>query len=254
MLEDAVLRSTVAGVTTLTLNRAEHRNCLSVDLLESLVEKLTSAIDDPHTRVIVLTNSGNTFCAGADLKARDAGPSRISLVDLFEAMQASPTPIIGRVAGHCMGGGVGLAAACDISVASNDSSFGFTEVRLGVAPAIISVVCLPKMRYADAMELFLSGERISANRAAEVGLINRVVSIEDLDQSVSELTLKLTRGGPIALAAAKKLVVNVSADTRSDAFAWTAKLSAELFNSAEASEGISAFQERRDPAWVPKGS
>ena len=107
-------------------------------------------------------------------------------MDLFRLITGSPKPVIGRIAGHCMGGGVGLAAACDISVVADDARIGFTEVRIGVAPAIISVVCLPKMRRADAAELFLSGERITAARAVEVGLLNRAVPASELDAAVAE--------------------------------------------------------------------
>ena len=140
------------GVATITLNRANARNVLSVDLVNSLADHLELAIADPTARVIVLTNNGSTFCAGADLSAptRTVEPSdeHRSFVDVLELIIASPTPVIGRINGHCMGGGVGLAATCDISIASTEARFGFTEVRLGVAPAIISVVCLPKLKLA----------------------------------------------------------------------------------------------------------
>jgi enoyl-CoA hydratase/carnithine racemase len=149
-----------------------------------------------------------------------------------------------------MGGGVGLAAACDISIAADDVRFGFTEVRIGVAPAMISVVCLPKMRPADANELFLSGERITAGRAAEVGLINRAVARDHLDAAVEELVGKLRAGGPNALAAAKQLLVKVPGMEKADAFAWTSKLSAELFASDEAAAGMAAFREKKLPPWA----
>ncbi len=146
---------------------------------------------------------------------------------------------------------MGLAAACDISIAADDVRFGFTEVRIGVAPAIISVVCLPKMRVGDALELFLSGERVEAARAVEVGLINRSVARESLDHSVASILAALLQGSPHALAAAKRLVYEVPGMAREAAFEWTARLSSELFAAADAREGRAAFGERRPPSWAP---
>jgi methylglutaconyl-CoA hydratase len=152
-----------------------------------------------------------------------------------------------------MGGGVGLAAACDLSIAADDVRFGFTEVRVGVAPAVISVVVLPKLRRGDALELFLTGERISASRAAEVGLISQCVPRESLDKAVSDTLSKLVAGGPQALAAAKQLIRDVPSLNRDDAFSWTAQRSAELFGSEEAAEGMAAFRDRRPASWAPGG-
>lgn len=251
MANQAVLQSLNNGVNTLTLNQPENKNALSVELVNQLGDLLTESIQDEATRVIVLTNTENTFCAGADLKAKTNESPKYSLVELFELIQTCPKPIVGLINGHCMGGGVGLAAACDISIMNDQALLGFTEVRIGVAPAIISVVCLPKMRRADAMELFLSGERISAQRAVEVGLINYSVAPAELDTKLEELVGKLIKGGPRALTAAKRLVVDVPQQDSKTAFEWTAKLSSELFHSEEAAEGIAAFRERRVPNWVP---
>jgi len=248
------------GVATLTLNAPERKNSLSVELVNTLADRLDGAIADDDVRVIVLTNAGNTFCAGADLSAASPGvssagdePGGRTFVDLLEIIQTSPKPVIGRIDGHATGGGVGLVAVCDISVMRNDAKIGFTEVRLGVAPAIISVVCLPKMRRSDASELFLSGERFTPDRAAEVGLINRAVEPELLDEIVDGFVDKIVRGGPNALAAVKDLIMRVPAMDRAEAFAWTAATSAALFGTDEATEGIAAFRERRDAAWVPAG-
>ncbi|MGH9293452.1 MAG: enoyl-CoA hydratase/isomerase family protein, partial [Acidimicrobiales bacterium] len=142
------------GVARITLDHPQRRNALSSELVGELGDRLHLAQGAEGVRVIVLTNSGSTFCAGADLKeAREparAQPGRRRLADIFELMAMGPRPVVGRIAGHCFGGGVGLAAACDISVACDDAYFGFSEVRRGVAPAVISVVCLPKMRRCDA--------------------------------------------------------------------------------------------------------
>jgi len=228
------------------------KNALSVELVNALGDHLVAAETDAAVRVVVLTNEGNTFCAGADLKGSSRAAPRHSLVSVLDAIVEFPKPVVGRIAGHCMGGGVGLAAAADISVVADDAMLGFTEVRLGVCPAVISVVCLPKLRRADASELVLSGERISAARAQHVGLINHAVPPAEMDATVDEIVGKLVRGGPQALAASKALVARVPQMSREDAFEWTAPLSQRLFHSEEAKEGISAFKVRRDAAWVPE--
>jgi methylglutaconyl-CoA hydratase len=240
------------GVATLTMDQPHNRNALTPALLNGLGDGLEAGLADPSVRVIVLTNTGPAFSAGADLSGGAlAETPRFDLAGVLAAIQDSPRPVVARVAGHCLGGGVGLAAACDLSVASDDVRFGFTEVRLGVAPAIISVVCLPKLRRADALELFLTGERIPASRAAEVGLITSAVPANELDAHVGAVVAKLMAAGPAALAAAKRLVFEVPALDRQAAFEQTTALSQALFASAEAAEGMAAFREKRQPAWAP---
>jgi len=251
-MSSATLYGVDSGVATITLNRPDNRNALSIELMNSLGDNLEQAIGDEAVRVVVLTNEGNTFCAGANLKGESGDEKlRHPLEATLAGIQDAPKPIVGRIAGHCTGGGNGLAAACDISIAADDVFFAFTEVRIGVAPAIISVVCLPKMRRGDALELFLTGKRISAARAAEIGLINRSVGRDELDAALSELSADLVAGGPNALAAAKQLVYKVPPMDRADSFSWTANLSAELFRSEEAAAGIAAFRDRSTAPWVP---
>jgi methylglutaconyl-CoA hydratase len=251
-MTDATLISVERGIATITLNRPDNRNALSIELMNSLGDNLKHAIEDPGTRVIVLTNVGNTFCAGANLRGEptDEKP-RYGLVEILQAMLDSPKPVVGRIAGHCTGGGNGLAAACDISIAAEDVFFAFTEVRIGVAPAIISVVCLPKLRRSDALELFLTGKRVMATRIAEMGMINMAVPPEELDAAIGDIVDDLAAGGPKALAVSKELINKVPAMSRDDAFAWTGKVSPELFASDEAAEGIRAFREKTKPSWVP---
>jgi methylglutaconyl-CoA hydratase len=205
-------------------------------------------------RAVVITNEGSTFCAGANLKEQSGARARsvasVGFEDVLRAIQTSPTPVIGRIAGHVVGGGNGLAAALDISIASEDAKFGFTEVRLGVAPAIISVVCLPKMRPGEAMEAFLRGNRFPAARAAELGLINRAVPAAELDAAVEEVLADLRKGGPKALGFAKRLVYEVPAMDQKEAFQSTSRLSAELFAGDEAREGMAAFLGKRKAAWA----
>jgi len=255
---DPVRVATERGVMTATLVDVENRNALGSALVRGLLEAVSAANADPAVRALVVTNEGSTFCAGANLKERSAASQRApapgsgsgGFEDLLEAIQTSPTPVVGRIAGHVVGGGNGLAAALDISIAADDVKFGFTEVRLGVAPAIISVVCLPKMRQGEAMEAFLRGHRFPASRAAELGLINRAVPAAQLDAAVDEVLADLRKGGPKALGFAKSLVQRVPAMEQKEAFQWTAKLSAELFAGQEAAEGMKAFLGKRKPAWA----
>jgi len=242
------------GVLTATLIDVENRNALGAGLIGGLREALAAANADPGIRALVVSNEGSTFCAGANLKQRSAAKSAATksggLEELLHEIQTSPTPVIGRIAGHVVGGGNGLAAALDVAIASEDVKFGFTEVRLGVAPAIISVVCLPKMRPGEAMEAFLRGHRFPAARAAELGLIARAVPADQLDAAVAEVLADLRKGGPTALGFAKRLVYEVPRMEQKEAFAWAARLSGELFASAEAAEGMKAFLEKRKPSWA----
>lgn len=238
------------GVATVTLDLPAKHNALTAALLDSLGDQLVRVAADASVRVVVLTHTGPTFCAGADLGATGS-PARFDLVNLLRLIQEMPKPVVGRIAGRCLGGGIGLAAACDISIATTEARFGFSEVRLGVAPAIISVVCLPKMRRADAAELFLTGEQVDAHRAAAVGLVSRVVEPEDLDAAVTAVTGQLLLGEPGALAAVKRLLLNVPAMGRDEAFEWTSSMSEALFGSPAAVAGIAAFRERRVAPWAP---
>lgn len=238
------------GVGTITFNRPEQRNALSRDLIDAFGDHLTLCMEDEAVRVIVLTNAGGTFCAGANLSAAGETP-RYTLVDVLKLMCDGPKVVVGRINGHCTGGGVGIAAACDLSVISKAAQVGFTEVRIGVSPAIISVVCLPKMRRGDAAALMLSGEKISASLAVEVGLFNWAVDAGDVDAKVADVVEKVVLGGPMALAATKGLVYKVPQMPREEAFQWTADVSAKCFKSQEAVAGITAFRKKQPAPWVP---
>ena len=244
------------GVVTVTLADEANRNALSRRLLADLTAALDEAEADPAVRVIVLTNSGRVFCAGADLRESSSpqtggNPVTVRASDLFGRFRQSGKPYVGRIAGHCVAGGMGLAAAMDISVARDDARFGFTEVRVGVAPAMISVLCLPKMRRSEATEAFLRGNRFSASEAVRLGLINTAVPAESLDSEVESVVADLLQGGPSALAAAKRLLDRVPELTFEDAREWTGRFSAELFAGDEAAEGMDAFLNKRTPGWVP---
>ncbi len=244
------------GVLTITLADEANRNALGGALVAELMDACDAADADPDVRVVVLTNRGSVFCAGANLSERSSSsaPAVVrSPQDLFGRFARSPKPYVGRIAGHCVAGGMGLAAAMDIAIAVEDAKFGFTEVRVGVAPAVISVVCLPKLRAVDARSAFLRGNRFLAAEAARMGLINAAVPAEQLDAEVSAVVADLLAGGPHAMAAAKQLLREVPGMPIDDAFRWTGELSAQLFTGDEAREGVTAFLEKRPAAWMRPG-
>ncbi|NNE95826.1 MAG: enoyl-CoA hydratase [Acidimicrobiales bacterium] len=243
------------SVRTITLNRPDAKNTLTGGMLAALVEALGDASATDGVRLVVLTNAGTTFCAGADLTSSRPGVSGlneagIALSDVFTAITGSAVPVIGKIDGHAVGGGVGLVAACDLSYMRADAKIGFTEVRLGVAPAVISVVCLPKLNRADAMETFLTGERFSPARAADMGLINGAVEADDLDDHVQGVIDKIMLGGPLAIQAAKNIINTVPALDEAIAYDAMTSLSQSLFDSEEAQAGIEAFRERRPAPWA----
>lgn len=242
-----------AGVLTLTLADEANRNALGASMREELGRAFDAANNERSVRVVVVTNIGKTFCAGADLREKamqgqSAGSPSMS--ELFDMIRHSNKPYVGKLAGHCVAGGVGLAAVMDISVAAEDAMFGFTEVRIGVSPAIISVICLPKMRAADAREAFLRGNRFDAREAARLGLINRAVPRDALDLAVDEVTHDLIAGGPEALAATKQVLAKVPGLGFGEAMQWTTRLSGELFSSSEGQAGIAAYREKRKAPWI----
>ena len=246
------------GVMTITLCDEERRNALSAQLLSELVAAIDTVDRDPDIRVVVLTNRGNVFCAGANLAERSSGPgnsdanSAAGMGELFQRVRNSPKPFVGRIAGHCVAGGVGLAAVMDISIALDSALFGFTEVRVGVVPAIISVVCLPKMRVADAQSAFLRANRFPASEAARIGLINMAVSADELDREVEATINDLLAGAPHAIGVAKQLTTLVPSLAVDEALTRMSELSAQLFASDEAHEGMSAYLEKRPASWVRK--
>lgn len=256
MNEPATLLTVASGVAMITLNRPANRNALSTEMVEALAASLEQVIADESVRAIVLTGTGTVFCAGADLKERrtvstgDAGDGVPTFVKVFEQILDSPKPVVAKLNGSALAGGLGLACSCDLVVAPDSATFGFTEVRIGVAPAIISVVCLPRMRQADAAELFLTGERITAAEALRVGLVNRVVPPGQVDMVTDELVGRLLLGGPAAMAATKALLGYRDREARRAAFREMAELSGRLFGSEEATEGMRAFAEKRAPSWI----
>jgi len=250
-----VVYSVEGNIATITLDDKENRNALGNALTAGIYQSLNAAMDDTSVRVIVLTHEGKVFCAGANLKERSAQNNEIDsdavgFDQVLSLIQTSPKPVVAKISGAAMGGGVGLACAADISIATEDAKFGFTEVRLGVAPAIISVVCLQKMRRGEAMEAFLRGNKFSGKEAANLGIISRAVNADDLEAETKAVLDDVLRGGPMALAAAKRLINEIPEKPIDEAFDWAAEFSSALFDSEEAAEGMAAFLEKRDAEWV----
>jgi methylglutaconyl-CoA hydratase len=245
------------GVRTLTLNSPANRNALSARLLDELAAALRDATTDPEVRAIVLTGSGTVFCSGADLSERRTGAGSDSGVsapnkmpEILTRIVESPVPVLARVNGHARAGGLGLIAAADMAVAPEGASFAFTEVRVGVAPAMILV---PALRVADPRflaRMTLTGERFTAREAAAAGLLSAVVPDETaLDEWVAERADEICKSAPGAIGATKELLRSLADVGWADGLAQAATRSAALFAGPEAAEGMAAFLEKRRPNW-----
>ncbi|HEY2215461.1 MAG TPA: enoyl-CoA hydratase-related protein [Acidimicrobiales bacterium] len=253
MSEELVRHHEERGIHTLTLDSPHNRNALSSQLLSELAHGLRDATTDPSTRAIVITGAGTVFCSGADLSERNKGVTT-GMPEILSLITASPAPVIVRVNGHARAGGLGLIAAADMSVAPTKASFGFSEVRVGVAPAMIMV---PALRVADRRfltQMCLTGETFDAAAAAAAGLLTATVDDEvGLDQWVSDRILSILKSAPGAVKATKELLESLPGTPWDAALALAQTRSAELFASAEATEGMDAFLAKRTPAWDVTG-
>jgi len=238
-------RTRERGIETLSLDSPATRNALSAPLVAELADALTECAKDTDVRAIVLTHTGNTFCAGADLRNP---PPPDALVSLLRQIVEAAKPVVARVTGHVRAGGLGLLAACDIAAASGQATFAFTEVRIGVAPAVISLPLLPRTDPRALARYYLTGERFDAPEAARIGLLT--TAGEDVDESLAPILDGLRRSAPEALAETKRLLTARVLETFDRDAADLTALSARLFASAQAREGMTAFLERRDPAWL----
>ncbi|MGC5530248.1 enoyl-CoA hydratase family protein [Streptomyces sp. SR-10] len=238
-------RTADRGVTTLTLDSPANRNALSASLVGELRAALAACAADDTVRAVLLTHTGTTFCAGADLKAP---PDPGVFVGLMREIVALPKPVVARVSGHVRAGGMGLLAACDIAVAGPASTFALTESRLGLAPAVISLTLLPRLDRTAANRYYLTGERFDAAEAARISLVTEAT--EDVDQALVPILDGLRRASPQGLAASKELVTATVLRSFDQYAEDLVARSAALFASDEAREGMTAFLERRDPAWV----
>ncbi|MFD8385654.1 enoyl-CoA hydratase family protein [Streptomyces sp. NPDC059679] len=242
------------GITTLTLDSPHNRNALSTRLVAELSEALAAAGRDAGTRAVLLTHTGTTFCAGADLSEPPTRSAALNLVALLRSIVELPKPVVARVTGHVRAGGLGLLGACDIAAAGGGASFAFTEARLGLAPAMISIPLLPRLDPRAAARYYLTGERFDAAEAARIGLLTlgdgAADPAGDVDELLAPVLDGLRRGSPQGLAESKRLVTAEVLAAFARETDRLAERSAALFASAEAREGMTAFLERRDPAWV----
>jgi methylglutaconyl-CoA hydratase len=251
--DEPVHATTARGVATLTLDRPDTRNALSTALIARLLDLLAAAVADPAVRVVVLSHAGPAFCSGVDLAETEAARATgevpaARLGDLLTALWQCPKPVVARVGGPARAGGLGLIAAADIAVCATDATFAFSEVRIGVVPAVISATVLRRLTSRAAAELFLTGEVFDGTRAAHAGLVTAAVPATELDTAVSRYTDALLRAAPGALAGTKALLhrrTPIAAD-----LAELTALSVTYFHSTEGIEGISAFRQKRDPSWV----
>jgi methylglutaconyl-CoA hydratase len=260
MAEYGTIQVSVSNKTArIALNRPDVHNAFNDDLLRELADAVRHAMRNQEVRVLVLTGNGKSFCAGADLNwmrsvldftVEQNEKDAATLVDLLDLIEACPKPVIGRINGSAVGGGVGLAAVCDIAIASSEAKFGFSEVKLGIIPAMISPYVLRKIGRGPARELFLTGERFDAGRAKDIGLINDAVPPEKLDEAVNARVTSLLSSAPGALAEAKKLIRLVPDMEASEAREYTLTKIAELRASFEGQEGMKAFLEKRKADWT----
>jgi methylglutaconyl-CoA hydratase len=247
-------------VEYLEINRPDVRNALDDTVIRELTWWADSVTSDGSVRAVVLSGAGASFCAGADVRwmARmvDYSPEQNqedahSVARMFLTLDRLPVPVIGRVHGAAFGGGAGLCAVCDIVVAADDAVFAFTEVKLGIIPAVIAPFLLAKIGRSPARELFLTGTRFSADRAREIGLVHAVVPRGELDGTVDGYVREVLTSSPSAVAAAKALIPEVARRGPADATSLTAEAIARIRVSAQGQEGLRAFLEKRKPKWAP---
>jgi methylglutaconyl-CoA hydratase len=247
------------AVLRITLNRPDIRNAFNDVMISELTEVFKNLKRQEDIRVIVLSGEGSAFCAGADIhwmkkmvaysfeeNLRDA----IKLSGLLDIMYNCTRPIIARVQGAAIGGGTGLVAVSDIPIASSDAVFSFSEVKIGLVPACISPYVLKKVGEAHCTEFFITGERLTADRVCNAGLVSRVVPPQQLDSEVEKMVKQLLRSGPMAVQMCKELVRKVPGMPVSEMKSYTARAIAELRVSEEGQEGMSAYFDKRTPKWA----
>jgi methylglutaconyl-CoA hydratase len=243
---------------TVTLNRPEVRNAFNEALIADLTSWATEAASTPGIRAAILRGAGKSFCAGADVNwmAKTVAYSvDENLADarrmrrMFEALDELPFPLIGRIHGAALGGGAGLAAICDIAVAADNATFGFTEVKLGILPAVISPFALRKIGISAARELFLTGARFDAARAREIGLVHTVVPEPEHDARIETYIAEIRSSAPEAVREAKRMIRDVAGRVATEADITAAAI-AERRVSAEGQEGLTAFLGKRRAGWI----
>tara|TARA_B100000459_G_C8576379_1_gene201173 strand:- start:335 stop:1111 length:777 start_codon:yes stop_codon:yes gene_type:complete len=242
------------GAAWITLNRPQSRNALSATLINELHGHINHANNDTQVRAIVLTGNGSAFCAGADLKSPPGhlvdGKKNIPYPEVLNSILESPKPVIAAVNGAAYAGGLGLIAASDIVVTDQAAQFSFSEVRIGVIPAVISVVCIPKLGSHNAMKLFITGEKFSGKDAVGYGLAHIAVPRDDLKQEVEAQMEMINLGGPNAVTECKQLVRKIEKLSVQEGFKKAGPWSQKMFSSDEGAEGMAAFRDKREPNWI----
>ena len=255
-MAESVQLTVTEGVARVTLARPDVRNAFNAEVIEELHEVFTRITAADDVRAVVLAGEGKVFCGGADINwmrsslelSFDANVSDAErMSDMYRAIDNCPKPVIARVHGAALGGGAGLAAVCDIAIASEETIFGFTEVKLGIIPAVISPFALAKIGVSNARALFLTGERFDAQHAQAIGLVHEVVPAGDLDEAVEGRLAELRTAGPTAIAAAKLLLRRVLDTSYDESRSVTSRAIARQRVSPEGQEGLRAFLERRPP-------
>src|SRR5436305_6967842 len=254
-MSQPVQASTERGVLTLTLDRPQTRNALSGELIARLIDALATAAEDPRVRLLVLGHTGPVFCSGVDLAETEAARASgelpaVRLGELLAALWEWPKPVVAKVGGPARAGGLGLIAAADIAVCATDATFAFSEVRIGVVPAVISATVLPRLTSRAADELYLTGEVFDGTRAAQGGLVTRAVPASDLDAPVDRYVDGLLHPAPAALAGTEALLRRRTGPLRPELADLTAP-SVTYCHSAEGVEGVAAFRQKRPPNWAP---
>jgi len=250
------------GVLTLNMHRPEVHNAFDINMIAELTEALLEAGHNDSVRIVVITGSGSCFSAGADMNwmrslvdasLEDNESDALRLAKLMRSLNYLSKPTIARINGSAFGGGLGLIAACDITISVDHARFGLTEARLGLAPAVISPYVIRCIGEANARRYFLSGERFDAQKALNIGLIQQLVPADQLDQAVEGIIKELLKSGPLAVAECKRLAFEIAAHNATSQQAidkYTAKLIARLRVSQEGQEGLAAFLEKRKPDWT----
>lgn len=253
-----LLVSVDAGVATVTLNRPERRNALGARMTNELLYALEDAADSGDVRCIVLTGAGSAFCAGADLGELSGDADALELPpkggydDLLRMMLRARKPIIARVNGHALGGGLGLVAASTLAVASTEAKLGAPEVRLGLFPFMIYAALERVMPKRQLLELLLCGKRLSAGEAVAAGLLNRAVAPSELDAAVKELTDGILAGSAVAIALGLSAANEVDGLSLEDKLPLLARRLLECLATDDAREGLAAFAEKRPPHWTER--
>lgn len=253
MTHELVHLDVTRGIATITLDSPHNRNALSRQLVGELDQHLKTAYGRDDVRAVLLTATGTVFCAGADLKeqaAADGPPDTRPIADIMLGILEAPKPVVTRLNGHTRAGGTGIVGASDMVIAPRGATFAFPEVRIGVAPAMIAVTTSRQMSPRSVSRYFLTGETIDADEAARIGLVTTAVDPDELDTTTQGILDALRLASPNALAATKRLLRDIDGMEASDAFNFTAEVSAKMFASADAREGIGAFFEKRQPSWV----